>query len=97
MQRALEHFFPSRFQWSRPEGGMFLWVQGPQGMDMELVYQVAVAQRVAFVPGTFFFTQPGRGKETMRLNFSMADESTLTKAIEVLGKILYGFMPGSSK
>ncbi len=88
MLAAMKRFFPEGFTWSEPEGGMFLWVQGPAGMDMQAVNQKAIARHTAFVPGTFFFAHPGDGRETLRLNYTMADESHLTRAIEILGGVL---------
>jgi 2-aminoadipate transaminase len=88
MLAAMDRFFPSAFSWSRPEGGMFIWAQGPLGLDMAAAYLQAVARKVAFVPGQYFYAHPGQGIETIRLNFTMADEQTLTLAIEVLGKVL---------
>jgi 2-aminoadipate transaminase len=93
---AMDRFFPHDFTWSRPDGGMFVWVQGPRGMDMEAVNRKAVEKGVAFVPGTFFYAHPGSGKETLRLNFTMADEKTLAKAIEILGKVFEEALVGLS-
>jgi 2-aminoadipate transaminase len=67
---------------------MFIWVEGPQGHDMVSCYHQAVARKVAFVPGTFFYTGQDQGLETMRLNFTMANEETLTKAIKILAEVL---------
>ena len=87
MLNALDQHFPSEFSWSRPEGGMFLWVEGPRGFDMEKLYQKAVQQNVAFVPGRFFYSQENEGLETMRLNFTMTDEQTIEKAIRILAEV----------
>jgi 2-aminoadipate transaminase len=88
MLGALARYFPHAFRWSKPEGGMFIWVEGPKGMDMETVYHKAVGRNVAFVPGKFFFTRQGEGLETMRLNYTMSDEETLAKAVQILGEII---------
>ncbi|WP_319406464.1 PLP-dependent aminotransferase family protein [uncultured Desulfosarcina sp.] len=88
MLDAMARFFPESFTWSAPDGGMFVWVKGPEGIDMETVNQKAVARMTAFVPGTYFFARPGDGRETMRLNYTMADEETLTRAIKILGDVL---------
>jgi 2-aminoadipate transaminase len=88
MLAAMERFFPPSFSWSRPDGGMFIWASGPEGMDMDAVNEKAVAQHVAFVPGRVFYAHPGQGLETLRLNFTMADEQTLTQAIAVLADVL---------
>jgi 2-aminoadipate transaminase len=88
MLRALDAYFPAGYRWSRPDGGMFIWVEGPPGLDMEQVYWQAVENKVAFVPGKYFFTQPGDGVETMRLNYTMADEANLDRAVERLAGVL---------
>ena len=88
MLEALANHFPTEFTWSRPEGGMFVWVEGPPGYDMEALYQRAVKKNVAFVPGKYFFTDSQSGMETMRLNFSMADEAAIHAATHVLSRLL---------
>jgi 2-aminoadipate transaminase len=88
MLRALEKYFPKTFKWSKPEGGMFIWVAGPKGMDMEKIYWQAVKKKVAFVPGKFFYTEPKQGLETMRLNYSMSDEKTIDQAIKTLSEVI---------
>jgi 2-aminoadipate transaminase len=67
---------------------MFVWVQGPPGFDMDPVYEQSVAAGAAFVPGKYFFTTPGEGIETMRLNFTTADTDELSRAIAVIGKTI---------
>lgn len=88
MLNALDCYFPEDFTWSRPEGGMFLWATGPAGMDMEDLYRQAIKSNVAFVPGKYFFTDPGEGHETMRLNYTMADEQTISQAIKTLSEVI---------
>ena len=88
MLKALEKYFPENFSWSKPEGGMFLWAEGPKGLDMEQLYWKAVERKVAYVPGKFFFTQPGEGNSTMRLNFTMSDEATIDRAIKTLADVI---------
>ncbi|MFH1138823.1 MAG: PLP-dependent aminotransferase family protein [Pseudomonadota bacterium] len=84
MLTALEKYFPSGFSWSKPEGGMFLWVAGPKGFDADRLYQRALERKAAIVPGRHFFPQPGQGRETMRLNFSMAAEDRIDRAVKIL-------------
>ena len=88
MLNALDRYFPDSFKWSKPDGGMFLWAQGPKGMDMEMIYREGVKRGVAFVPGKYFFTRQGEGEKTMRLNFTMCDEDTIDHAIKVLSGIV---------
>jgi len=88
MLDALQHYFPEGFTWSKPEGGMFVWVEGPEKFDMQELYHRSVKQNVAFVPGRFFFTDPSAGIQTMRLNFTMADEKTIDRAVKKLSGII---------
>jgi 2-aminoadipate transaminase len=89
MLNAIEDHFPDACHWNHPEGGMFVWVRGPSGMDMETLYWKSVERNVAFVPGSYFFAHRGEGRETMRLNFTMADEKTLSRAVRILGETLH--------
>ena len=88
MLLALEKYFPEGFTWSKPEGGMFIWAKGPDGLDMEKVYWKSVKKKIAFVPGKYFFTTKGEGIETMRLNFTMIDRKTIEKAIKILSEVI---------
>ena len=88
MLSALDTYFPKGFKWSRPEGGMFLWVEGPEGFNMEELYWKAVERNVAFVPGKYFFTSQREGIETMRLNYTMADEETIDNSIKILSEVI---------
>ncbi len=88
MLSAMEKYFPSSFTWTKPEGGMFIWAEGPKDLDLEQVYYQAIERKVAYVPGKFFFTELGEGISTMRLNFTCSDAPTLEKAIRTLGEVL---------
>ncbi|NTU74638.1 MAG: PLP-dependent aminotransferase family protein, partial [Anaerolineaceae bacterium] len=69
MLDSLEENMPDGVQWTRPEGGLFLWVTLPKEFDATAVLQDALKEKVAFVPGESFHPCGG-GKNTMRLNFS---------------------------
>ena len=88
MLDAIEKYFPANFSWSKPEGGMFVWAEGPDGLDTEKLYWEAVKHNVAYVPGKFFYTQKGEGNATMRLNFTKSDEETIDRAIRILADVL---------
>ena len=88
MLAAMRKRFPDCLHWAEPAGGMFIWVEGPPGSDMEAVYHQAVKENVAFVPGQFFYARPGGGRHTLRLNFTVVDEPTIERAIGLLGDIL---------
>lgn len=88
MLAAMDQFLPKSFQWAQPEGGMFIWIDGPDGLDAEQLYWKAVEQKVAFVPGKYFYIRQDEGLATMRLNFTMSDEATIERAIEILARVI---------
>lgn len=88
MLAAMDQFMPEVYRWTKPEGGMFIWIDGPDGLDAEEIYWKAVDQKVAFVPGKYFFIDQEAGLGTMRLNFTMSDESTIVRAIEILARVI---------
>ncbi len=85
---ALANSFPEDFRWTRPEGGMFIWAEGPAGLDTEKLYRRALERNVAFVPGKFFYVDHRDGLATMRMNFTAADPATIAHAIELLGQAI---------
>lgn len=91
MVQAVDRYFPEHFTSTRPEGGMFLWAQGPKGFDLDPIYQECINRKAAFVPGKYFYSQPGEGVETMRLNFTMVDQETIDRAIKVIGRVIEEF------
>lgn len=88
MLAALDRYMPASFQWTQPEGGMFLWLEGPEGLDTEEVYWRAIERQTAFVPGKFFYAEPGVGNATMRLNYTMANEETIDWAVRTLAEVI---------
>lgn len=87
MLEALEENFPPGVNWTRPQGGMFLWVTLPEGMDAAEVLPKAVEKMVAFVPGGPFHADGG-GENTLRLNFSNAQPEMIQEGIARLGQVL---------
>ncbi len=87
MFRALEQYFPKEVTWTRPEGGLFIWLELPEGSDATALLPKAVEHKVAFVPGTPFFAD-GTGNNTMRLNFSNATFEQIDTGIQKLGEVL---------
>ena len=87
MLDALERHFPPGVQWTRPEGGLFLWVTLPPEMDATELLTEAIKAKVAFVPGRPFYADES-GQHTLRLSFSYPTPEQIQIAIERLGKIL---------
>ncbi len=86
MLAALERHFPAEARWTKPQGGLFLWITLPEGIDStELLREALGRERVAFVPGTSFFPRGG-GERTCRLNFSYVGPDLIDEGIRRLGK-----------
>jgi 2-aminoadipate transaminase len=83
MLQAIEEFFPPGSECTRPQGGLFLWVTLPKHLSSLELFDCAIQQKVAFVPGTPFY-RDGGGKSCMRLNFSNANEIQIKIGIERL-------------
>ncbi|MCC8933650.1 PLP-dependent aminotransferase family protein [Rhizobium sp. 'Codium 1'] len=88
MLAALERYMPHGTEWTRPEGGMFVWVTLPEGMDgAELLARSVETEKVAFVPGQAFFADRS-GTNTIRLSFSCASEAMIEEGIKRLGRLV---------
>lgn len=87
MLTALKAHLPKNFAFSKPKGGMFVWVEGPPEFNAQAFYATAIAQKVAVVPGSSFFTD-NSGTNTFRLNFTTVTEANIKKAIKILGELL---------
>ena len=93
MVSAIEKHFPAEVKFTRPEGGMFLWVTLPERLSALELFECAVKENVAFVPGTPFFVDGG-GANRMRLNFSNAEEERIEEGIKRLGRIIKTLLAG---
>ncbi len=86
-----EHF-PEEVKYTKPEGGMFLWVTLPENMSSLDLFELAVKEKVAFVPGNPFYIDGGSAVNTLRLNFSNSDEDQIEEGIKrlaiCLGRLL---------
>ncbi|MBB2794106.1 UNVERIFIED_ORG: DNA-binding transcriptional MocR family regulator [Rhizobium pisi] len=88
MLAALEKYMPKGTSWTKPEGGMFIWITLPEGMDgAKLLAKSLETAKVAFVPGKAFFAD-GSGANTFRVSFSCANEQMIEDGIGRLGKLI---------
>ncbi|QCI67258.1 PLP-dependent aminotransferase family protein [Phreatobacter stygius] len=88
MLAELERHMPEGVTWSRPEGGMFIWLTLPEGMDgAALLARSIETARVAFVPGRAFHAD-GSGGNTIRLSFSLAGDEAISAGIGRLGRLI---------
>lgn len=87
MLSCLAEQFPQEIQYTTPEGGMFIWVTLPQGMNTQEMFTKAVARKVAYVPGRPFFAKGG-GENTLRLSFSSVNPQQISTGISALAQTI---------
>ncbi len=87
MLEALSRYMPKEAEWTKPEGGLFLWVKLPEGVDTTKMLERALAHKVAYVPGQPFFAD-GSGQNTMRLSFALATLEEIEEGIRRLGAVV---------
>lgn len=88
MLAALEKYMPKNTSWTKPEGGMFVWVTLPEGMDgAELLAKSIATEKVAFVPGRAFYAD-GSNANTLRMSFSCANAEMIDEGIKRLGRLV---------
>jgi len=80
---AMEKHFPKEAKWTKPDGGMFIWVTLPEYIDTKEMFARAVENNVAYVNGAAFFADHS-GKNTMRLNYTFASDDQIEEGIQRL-------------
>jgi 2-aminoadipate transaminase len=87
MLAALAREFPAGVTWTKPQGGLFLWLTFPEWMNAADVLSAGIEQKVAFVPGAPFFAD-GTGQNTARLNFSNATPERINEGVRRLARCI---------
>lgn len=88
MLQGIREHFPADVKYTRPEGGLFLWAELPEGMEALPLFRRAVErEKVAFIPGEHFYVD-GSGKNTMRLNFSSEPVARIQEGLKRLGRLI---------
>jgi 2-aminoadipate transaminase len=99
MLDALAEHFPPQAEWTRPAGGLFVWATLPDFIDTTDLLARALRDNVAFVPGEAAYLD-GRGRSSMRLNFSGCDGDAIREGVRRIGEVvaeqvaLYGTLTG---
>ncbi len=88
MMDAMDKYFPSTVKYTKPDGGMFIWVTLEEGMSALELFQKAMEVKVAFVPGDPFYTDK-TNVNTLRLNYTNSSPEVIEEGIKRLGKILH--------
>jgi len=92
MLESLEEEMPPGTTWSEPEGGFFVWIEFPDGIDAEALLPKAIEAGVTFLPGSFFYDNDD-GKQYGRLSFSHASPSAIDEGIRSLADATHSFLP----
>lgn len=87
MLDAFDKYMPKGVEWTRPEGGLFLFLTLPEHMDSGELFKKAIKENVAFVLGSAFFCD-GSGKNTMRINFSFASKKDNVEGVKRLARVI---------
>lgn len=87
MLSCFEKYMPAGVSWTKPEGGLFLFVTLPEGYDTLELFEIAIKEDVAFVIGEAFHCD-GSGKNTMRINFSYMDNDRIEEGVKRLSKAI---------
>ncbi len=87
MLDSFKKYMPEGVTWTEPEGGLFLFLYLPEGMDAEKLFYKAVEKKVAFVKGDVFYCN-GKGKNTMRINFSYANKTDNVEGVKRLAEVI---------
>ncbi len=84
---ALDVLMPPGCTWTRPAGGFFVWMTLPEGLNSKAILPRAVAERVAFVPGTGFYSDGG-GSRNMRLSFCYPEPERIKEGVRRLAGVI---------
>lgn len=87
MLHAIERHMPAGTRWTKPDGGLFIWAELPNGLRADDIFADALKEKVAFVPGSAFFPDAPR-YETMRLNYSNRPSDMIEEGIARLGRVV---------
>jgi 2-aminoadipate transaminase len=88
MISSLAKYFPPQASWTEPEGGLFIWATLPDYIDTGDLLAKALGENVAFVPGQAAYVDAGRGRSSMRLNFSGVTEEEIREGIRRIGQVV---------
>lgn len=89
MLKTMDETFDQRVTYTRPDGGMFIWVNLPEGSDVLKFAKEAIENNVAIVPGISFYTSEDKPCYAIRLNFSTPTDEKIVKGIQILGQMTH--------
>ncbi|QKY19125.1 PLP-dependent aminotransferase family protein [Halolamina sp. CBA1230] len=97
MLDALDRHLPPGSSWTEPEGGFFLWVTLPEGVDAEEMLPLAAEEGVTYLPGERFFVgNSGQGTRSARLSFSHCSPEELEEGVAALARATEAYLENHS-
>ena len=91
MAKCVKESFPEGTRVVMPNGGLFMWLELPEGVDTLEMFDYVFQKNIAYVPGQFF-SPDGSGRDTMRLNFSTSSEEQIERCIPILGEMVCQYL-----
>lgn len=85
--RCIELYFPANIKFTHPEGGLFTWIELPEGIPAREILESCLERKIAFVPGGSFFPN-GNRENTFRINYSNMPEERIEKGLKVIGEVV---------
>ncbi len=90
MLECMDRYLPEFCEYTRPEGGLFIWCTLPGEYDTLAVVKECIKRKVAFVPGNTFMADMEKPSSSFRLNYSTMSEEKIEEGIKALGEVLHG-------
>ena len=91
---SIERYFPDTVKFTRPEGGLFTWIELPEGISARDVLVRSLEKKIAFVPGGSFYPK-GNKENTLRINYSNMPEDRIEKGLKTLGEVVKEYISRS--
>lgn len=88
MLESLETYMPESVKWTKPEGGIFVWMELPEHMSADDLFLQAAERKVSFIPGSKFYPAGQEKHNTLRLNFTYSSLEQIDTGIQRLGELL---------
>jgi 2-aminoadipate transaminase len=85
---ALETHMPKTVQFTKPEGGIFIWLKSSKDINFDQIFAEVVKQKVCYIPGSKFYPQGYEKHNALRLNFSYPSIEQIHTGVEILGKVI---------
>lgn len=88
MVDAVKDSFPKGTKLQVPEGGMFMWIELPEGYNTDELWAKVFEKDIAYVPGSKFYSDPTMGTNCLRLNYATSNEDAIKEKVRIMGKII---------